>query len=78
MHIIYNAKGQMKNMNNACLYFLCPSVNNYSEREDLSMLRRVEYNRKAAVEYAQRWALSRNPEFYSFEGMGGDCTKLDS
>ena len=34
----------------------------------------VGYNRAAAVEYAKKWALSRNPAYYSFDGIGGDCT----
>ena len=38
----------------------------------------VEYNRKAAAEYAKKWALSRNPEYYSFDGIGGDCTNFAS
>ncbi len=37
-------------------------------------MREVGYNRQAAVSYARRWALSRNPQYYSFDGIGGDCT----
>jgi len=36
------------------------------------------YNREAAVEYAHRWAFSRNPEYYDFENLGGDCTNFAS
>ena len=36
------------------------------------------YNRAAAVAYARAWALSRNPRFFNFEGMGGDCTNFVS
>lgn len=36
------------------------------------------YNRKAAVAYARRWALSRNPQFYDFSEIGGDCTNFAS
>ena len=36
------------------------------------------YNRERAVEYAQRWALSRNPLFYDFTGGGGNCTNFVS
>ena len=32
------------------------------------------YNRAAAADYAKEWALSRNPEYYDFGGIGGDCT----
>ena len=37
-----------------------------------------EYNRARAVEYARRWALSRNPLFTNFAGRGGDCTNFIS
>ena len=36
------------------------------------------YNRLAAVEYAQRWALERNPLFSNYTGIGGDCTNFVS
>ena len=36
------------------------------------------YNRNRAVEYARRWAFSRNPLFYNFTGIGGDCTNFVS
>ena len=38
----------------------------------------MPYNRSAAVEYAKRWALSRNPDYYNFDGSGGDCTNFIS
>ena len=37
-----------------------------------------QYNRARAVEYARRWALSRNPLFTNFAGRGGDCTNFVS
>ena len=37
-----------------------------------------EYNRALAVEYAKRWALSRNPEYYDYSNIGGDCTSFIS
>lgn len=37
-----------------------------------------EYNRTAAVDYAQAWALSRNPKYYDFTPVGGDCTSFIS
>lgn len=37
-----------------------------------------EYDRQRALEYAERWALSRNPLFYNFTGVGGDCTNFVS
>ncbi len=36
------------------------------------------YNREAAVRYARRWALGRNPAYYDFENLGGDCTNFCS
>lgn len=36
------------------------------------------YDRDAAVGYAQRWALSRNPAYFDFDAMGGDCTNFIS
>ena len=36
------------------------------------------YDRRAAVEYAHKWAFGRNPEFYDFSEIGGDCTNFAS
>lgn len=36
------------------------------------------YNRKLAVEYARKWALSRNPAYYNYDKIGGDCTNFIS
>ena len=41
-------------------------------------MREVSYNRTAAVAYARRWALDRNPAYYDFEKIGGDCTNFTS
>lgn len=38
----------------------------------------LDYKRERAVEYALRWALSRNPLFIDFAGVGGDCTNFVS
>ena len=38
----------------------------------------AKYDRNNAVEYAKRWALSRNPRYYDFHGIGGDCTNFAS
>ena len=38
----------------------------------------VAYNRQNAVSYAKQWALSRNPDYYNFDGIGGDCTNFVS
>lgn len=37
-----------------------------------------EYDRTAAVRYAAKWALSRNPEYYDYSQLGGDCTNFVS
>lgn len=36
------------------------------------------YDRSAAVQYAARWALSRNPVWPDFTHLGGDCTNFVS
>ena len=41
-------------------------------------MREIPYNRDAAVQYARRWALDRNPKYYDFEAVGGDCTNFVS
>lgn len=38
----------------------------------------VPYRRQAAAEYAQQWAFSRNPRYYNFDQVGGDCTNFIS
>lgn len=38
----------------------------------------IPYNRAKAVEYALRWALGRNPEYFDFSSIGGDCTNFIS
>ncbi len=41
-------------------------------------MREIPYNRNAAVAYARKWALRRNPAYYDFEKIGGDCTNFAS
>jgi hypothetical protein len=36
------------------------------------------YDRESAVLYAHEWAYRRNPGFYDFEKIGGDCTNFIS
>lgn len=38
----------------------------------------IPYNRGAAVRYAHRWAYRRNPMFFDYEELGGDCTNFAS
>lgn len=42
------------------------------------MLIESGYDRRAAVRYALNWAFARNPRFYDFEDIGGDCTNFVS
>ena len=37
-----------------------------------------EYNRRKVVEYAKKWAYSRNPNYYNYDPVGGDCTSFVS
>lgn len=40
---------------------------------------RIEnYDRIKAKEYAKKWAYSRNPKYYNFDSIGGDCTSFIS
>lgn len=36
------------------------------------------YNRRAVVNYAYMWAYGRNPLFYDYAKLGGDCTNFAS
>lgn len=38
----------------------------------------IPYNRKAALNYALKWALGRNPNFYDYSELGGDCANFAS
>ena len=38
----------------------------------------MPYDRAAAVRYAHTWAYGRNPAFYDYEKIGGDCTNFAS
>lgn len=42
------------------------------------MMRIKDYNRTKAVAYAHKWALRRNPQYFDFEHIGGDCTNFAS
>ncbi len=37
-----------------------------------------QYDRKSVREYALKWALNRNPKYYDFDNLGGDCTNFVS
>lgn len=36
------------------------------------------YDRKSVIKYAKRWAFDRNPQYYNFDKIGGDCTSFAS
>lgn len=42
------------------------------------MLQPIPYDRRTAVAYAHRWAYGRNPAYYDYENLGGDCTSFAS
>ena len=37
-----------------------------------------DYDRSAVFNYAKKWAFGRNPDYYSFNKLGGDCTNFAS
>ena len=43
-----------------------------------NIMRIRDYDRTLAVGYARKWALGRNPAYYDFDPIGGDCTNFIS
>lgn len=41
-------------------------------------MKTVEYNREKAKQYAKKWAYLRNPAYYDYDKIGGDCTNFVS
>lgn len=41
-------------------------------------MKETGYRRDAALEYAKKWAMGRNPRYLDFEHFGGDCTNFAS
>lgn len=41
-------------------------------------MKEIAYNREKVLEYAKRWAYDRNPKYYNFDSIGGDCTNFSS
>ena len=41
-------------------------------------MRSIEYNREVVLAYARTWAFARNPQYYNFDRLGGDCTNFAS
>lgn len=38
----------------------------------------IKYDRIAALDYTHQWSFDRNPLYYNFDGLGGDCTNFAS
>lgn len=38
----------------------------------------MKYDRNRSLEYAKKWAYSRNPQYYNYDKIGGDCTNFAS
>lgn len=36
------------------------------------------YDRAKVYQYAKKWAYSRNPDYYNYDAIGGDCTNFVS
>ena len=41
-------------------------------------MKNLHYNRQNVVNYANQWAYGRNPKYYNFDSLGGDCTNFVS
>lgn len=41
-------------------------------------MKEIQYNRQKVLDYAQKWAYGRNPKYYNFDSVGGDCTSFVS
>ena len=41
-------------------------------------MRIIPYRRMDAFKYAEKWAMSRNPQYMNFDNTGGDCTNFAS
>lgn len=41
-------------------------------------MREKIYQREKTLEYARKWAFARNPKYYNFDPVGGDCTSFIS
>ena len=62
----------MRNKN----YFLKSS--NHFPKCGIYCIMILPYDRNKAVTYARQWAFSRNPDYYNFDALGGDCTNFAS
>ena len=44
----------------------------------MKRMKKLIYDRDKAVSYALKWALNRNPKYFDFSKIGGDCTNFVS
>ena len=38
----------------------------------------IPYEREKVKQYAKKWAYTRNPNYYNYDAIGGDCTNFAS
>ena len=41
-------------------------------------MKEIQYQREKVLQYAEKWAFLRNPNYYNFDSVGGDCTNFAS
>lgn len=41
-------------------------------------MKQIRYEREKAKQYAKKWAYMRNPNYYNYDAIGGDCTNFAS
>lgn len=41
-------------------------------------MKKLNYERQKVYDYAKEWAFKRNPKYYNFDSVGGDCTNFAS
>lgn len=41
-------------------------------------LKNIIYNRANVLSYAKKWSFDRNPKYYDYDSIGGDCTNFVS
>ena len=41
-------------------------------------MKEKDYNRKKVIQYAKKWSYDRNPKYYNYDNIGGDCTNFIS
>ena len=41
-------------------------------------MKRLPFDSSACIAYAKKWAYRRNPNYYNFDELGGDCTNFAS